>query len=352
MMTNNDNNFLQNNEAFQPKAERWRNWFFILALLSGLGYLSLKPFLVSWAAGARVKIEAVVINTLKINNPARVGGDKIVLPPPIPLPPMPTRKPDSVNLTDEFTARGIMARDLESGQVLFTKNEYQKWPLASVTKLLSALVLLDLNFDFTTNTVAISGDLADSYVAQGVEYKAEDLWTAALVASSNRSIASLAAASGLSEEAFIAKMNSKAKELGMMDTYVEDPTGLNVNNVTTASDAAFLVAEAMRHDKIKDTLLIKKINLQDVDGENSLDIWNTDWLLLNWIPNKFLEFRGGKTGYIIASDYNFVMQVGDGNGNLVNIAILGATSHEARFVEAKKVAEWVFESYEWVEQNS
>lgn len=351
MMMNDDSNFLQNNEAIQPKVERWRNWFFILALLGGLGYLSLKPFLISWATGARVKIETVFINTLKINNPARVGGDKVVLPPPIPKPPEPIKKVDGVDLTDEFSARGIMARDLESGKVLFTKNEYQKWPLASVTKLLSALVLLDLDFDFTTNTIAISGDLADSYVVQGVEYKAEDLWSAALVASSNRSIASLANATGLSEADFITKMNSKAMELGMIDTHVEDPTGLNVNNVTTASDAAFLIAEAMRHDKIKDTLLIKKINLHDVDGENSLDIWNTDWLLLNWIPNKFLEFKGGKTGYIIASDYNFVMQVGDGNGHLVNIAILGAESHEARFVEAKKVAEWVFLNFEWVEQQ-
>ncbi|MEK7644278.1 MAG: serine hydrolase [Patescibacteria group bacterium] len=345
-----DNNFLANNEISTPKIDRWRNWFFVLVLLAGAGYLSLKPFLTGWVAGAKIKIEAVVISNLKISKTASVGGDKVVLPPPLPKPPTPTRRADSVDLVEPFTARAIMARDLASGYVLFAKNEYQKWPLASVTKLLSALVLLDMNFDFATTTVSATGELADSYVAQGVEYQAEDFWLAALVASSNRSIMSLAVATGLTEDEFVAKINAKAKELGMPDTHLEDPTGLDPDNTTTASDAATLIAEAVRHDKIRMALLTREINLADAEGENKLHIWNTDWLLLNWIPNQFLEFNGGKTGYIAVSDYNFVMQVGDGNGHLVNIAVLGAESHEARFVEAKKVAEWVFESFEWVIQ--
>lgn len=349
MMINSDNNnFLLNNEITQPKFERWRNWFFVLAILSCLGYFSLKPFFVSWVDVAKVKIEAVMVDRLKINNFTHAGGDKVILPPPIPKPPEPIKKAEGVELEDQFTAQCIMARDSESGKVLFTKNEYQKWPLASVTKLLSALVLLDLNLDFSTTTAAASGEMVDSYVIAGVEYKIQDLWEASLVGSSNRSAASLAGATGLTRDEFVAKMNAKAKELGMTDTFVKDPTGLDPNNLSTASDVAILIAEAMRHGKIRDTLLIREINLQDARGGHKLHIWNTDWLLLNWIPNSFTEFKGGKTGYIAASDYNFVMQVGDGQGHLVNIAVLGAASHEARFIEAQKVAEWIFKNFEWV----
>jgi D-alanyl-D-alanine carboxypeptidase len=76
-------------------------------------------------------------------------------------------------------------------------------------------------------------------------------------------------------------------------------------------------------------------------------MWSTDWILLGWIPNKLPEFFGGKTGYTVAAGYNFTMRAGDGKGHMVDVVILGATSHEARFNEAKDIAEWVFANYDW-----
>jgi D-alanyl-D-alanine carboxypeptidase len=80
-------------------------------------------------------------------------------------------------------------------------------------------------------------------------------------------------------------------------------------------------------------------------------MWNTNWLLLGWINNQLFDLRGGKTGYINASGYNFAMQVGDANDNIVSVIVLGTKSHEARFEESRDVAVSVFENYAWPERR-
>ncbi|MEK7083965.1 MAG: hypothetical protein AAB932_01920, partial [Patescibacteria group bacterium] len=71
------------------------------------------------------------------------------------------------------------------------------------------------------------------------------------------------------------------------------------------------------------------------------------WLLLGWIPHQFPKFIGGKTGYITVSGYNFVVEVEDAAGRRVAAVILGANAHEARFTEARDIAKWAFENYQW-----
>ena len=75
-------------------------------------------------------------------------------------------------------------------------------------------------------------------------------------------------------------------------------------------------------------------------------MWNTDWILLDWIPNEFAVFHGGKTGYITASGYNFTMRV-ENDGHMLDVVVLGASSHEGRFTEARDIAKWVFTNYKW-----
>jgi D-alanyl-D-alanine carboxypeptidase (penicillin-binding protein 5/6) len=190
----------------------------------------------------------------------------------------------------------------------------------------------------------------------GYTYTLDELWQAALVGSSNKAVLTLANAlewpnssAGGSEVIFVERMNQKALELGMADTHFKDPTGLSEENIASASDIAILLNEALRQDKVRETLQIKEINLYSKERKKNHHIWNTDWLLLGWIPQAFPEFIGGKTGYISASGYNFAMQVGDGLGHKINVVILGAASHEARFTEAKQAAEWAFANYTWPE---
>jgi len=252
-----------------------------------------------------------------------------------------------------FTAFGMAVRDVASGKILYEKNSKEEHPIASITKLMSALSILERNPEWTaTTTVTREDDLSDNYMYAGDTFTLDELWKAALVGSSNKAIYTLADAVGISSESFAARMNQKAIELGMSQTHFVEPTGLNAENVSTAEDLTKLLSEAMKHKEIRDTVLIPEMNLYSEVRGKTQHMWNTDWLLLGWIPNAFTEFYGGKTGYITASGYNFSMRVGDGNGHLIDVVVLGTDTHEARFTEARDIAEWIFQNYTWEENRN
>jgi len=276
-----------------------------------------------------------------------VGGDReVIIPPAPPAPQLPIFKGE-VLPAQNFTAEAMIVKDNKTGTVLYRKNEYTKRSLASITKLMSALVILEKNPDWGQVATVISDDIEDTHMYAGDTYTLEDLWNSALVASSNKAILTLADAAGWPREAFIARMNEKARELGMSDAVFADATGLSEDNQASASDVAILLNEAMKSEKISKTILVKEYNLYSKERAQKHHMWNTDWILLGWIPNKLPEFFGGKTGYTVAAGYNFTMRAGDGKGNLIDVVVLGATSHESRFNDAKYISEWVFNNYEW-----
>jgi D-alanyl-D-alanine carboxypeptidase len=139
-------------------------------------------------------------------------------------------------------------------------------------------------------------------------------------------------------------MNIKARELGMFDASFFEPSGLNADNVASASDVAILLEEAMKHKEIVDAVNLPSYTL--ATNRNQEKIWNTNWLLMRWVPHHFSSIIGGKTGYIPESGYNFAMQV-EQDGRTLTVVILGADSNEARFTEARDIAEWVYANYEW-----
>lgn len=252
-----------------------------------------------------------------------------------------------VDLKKDFEAESLIVKDHDSGKVLLEQNPYQEHSMASITKLMSALVFLETNPDWNRRVSVVSDDIIGSHVSAGESYKVKDLWSAALVGSSNKSMLTLADVVNWPREAFVQRMNQKALELGMSDTYFVEPTGLEKENVSTASDIAILLSEALKYKKIQQTLTKEELNLKP--GNNSIKhhVWNTNWVLLDWIPNDFSNIYGGKTGYIEASGYNFSVQVSDNNGHLLDVVVLGTDSHEKRFTVARDAAQWVFENYNW-----
>lgn len=272
-------------------------------------------------------------------------GDAIV-PPKIEPPKLPVLISTSTPPAD-LSAEAYIVKDAETGMLLAGKEEYKQWPIASITKLMSALVLLEHDIDWATTTTVVADELIDTHMYAGDTYTLEELWQAGLVASSNKAIMSLVDATNWEREAFVARMNQKAGELGMTDTVFVEPTGLNDGNVSTASDIALLLEEALRQEKIQQTLVQPELEIYSREREKAHHMWNTNWLLLGWIPNTFETIYGGKTGYITASGYNFSMQASDDQGHDVFVVVLGADVHEARFTEARDVALWAYEAYEW-----
>lgn len=339
-------NFLEI-DVVKDKSNTWRNVVVVFLLILTIGGFLTKKFFVNESnfgeiAGQWKRIEKIVLD----NSHIQTGGDIDVKPIEVPKP----RLPELVGVmrqSEEFSAKAMIVKDTKTGTVLFSKSEYEPRPLASITKLMSALVILDQNPDWATTTVVIGADSLDAHMYAGDVYTFQDLWFSALVGSSNKAIISMVNSLGFTEEQFVKMMNEKAKLLGMSNTFFSDASGLSAENVSTASDVVLLLKEVESKEKISNALMTKEYSLFSNERNESHHMWNTDWVLLGWMPNDLKEFFGGKTGFISASGYNFTMRAGDGAGHMVDVVVLGADTHENRFKEAVDITNWVFANYKW-----
>ncbi len=335
----------------QDPSTKWRNLFAVVVVVLGVGFtVGPKIGLDKPVLAASNKILPKIVPSYKPHNV--IGGDITVEPPrPLPPPPPVPMLVGELTSSSAFSAKGIFVKDLASNKVLYAKNEYEPRPLASITKLMSTLVLLERPIDWTATSTAVEGDLADNHVYAGESMTLEDFWNAALIASSNRSVVTLVKATGWTEEQFVERMNQKALELGMTGTHFFEPTGLDESNISTASDVALLLDEAVKNEKISRAMLEKEYNLDLIGVKAPRHIWSTNWLLLGWVPQNTFTILGGKTGYIPAAGYNFAMKVKNDAGRELSVIILGADVHEERFTEARDVADSVYKAYQWPEQN-
>lgn len=276
------------------------------------------------------------------------GGDLTPLDLPKAKPTVPLAK-DTSKFTGGITAVSALVVDDKTGTVLYEKNTQEVRSLASVTKLMSALVLLDLSPRWASTTEILAEDLDASshHLNAGEKFLLSDLWQVALVGSSNVAINALARESGLARDEFVARMNAKAQNLGLVSARFADPTGLDNRNMAKAGDVALLLNAALAKEKIIKALQTAEYYASPIDKKQRR-VWNTNWLLTHWIPSEFKGVQiAGKTGYILDSDYNFVVRLTDSLGHGIRAVILGSASNETRFTEARDLANWVFGHYLW-----
>ena len=281
------------------------------------------------------------------------GGDLPVAQLPASQPTMPLRNKGSQDFNGDLTAVSALVVDDKTDTVLFSKNADEVRPLASITKLMSAMVLLELPIDWSTSTVVQAEDIdVDNHINVGEEFVLNDLWNIALIGSSNNSIKALVRSSGISEDNFVTLMNKKAQNLGLSSAHFVEPTGLDPGNVASAADAAKLLKEALKYNKILKTMQVGEYYAHPLNQDKSRRVWTTNLLLTNWVPNDFkVENIVGKTGYIDDSRYNFVVRLGDNYGHALRVVILGAGSNDLRFSEARDLAEWTLNDYLWPDQD-
>jgi len=219
-------------------------------------------------------------------------------------------------------------------RVLFEKEGNIQLPIASLTKLMTAIVVLD-NYDLSSIiTVDKAADFyypLDNDVKLGDTLPVESLLEIMLIGSSNRAAYVLAEGpqGNMGVQKFVNLMNQKAEELGLQNTYFSDPTGLSPNNISTASDLAKLGEYILRnYPKISDVSKAKEFYVP-----NFGNISNTDQLL-GEIP----EVVCSKTGFTAAAKGCLLLVVNNpkSNGYLINV-ILGA---DDRFSDMKKVIDW------------
>jgi len=230
---------------------------------------------------------------------------------------------------------------------LYSKEAEAVQPIASISKLMTALVFLEHNPGWeTTYSFTAADNVAGGRLAffPGDEASLEDIFKASLVASDNGATIALVHASGLSEEEFSAAMNAKAQALGLKQTKFSDATGLSDKNVSTAREVAIMAREALSHREIAEATSLKEYRFQTVGGRDKY-VESTDYLLFDSEPQAF-SILGGKTGYTDEAGYCFVGRFRDqASGQEIISAVLGSAGKNERFRESKALANWIFSSY-------
>jgi len=242
-------------------------------------------------------------------------------------------------------SESVLVRFADTGEVLLAKNPDEVRPIASVTKLVSALVLAEIAPELLTATTAITIDELDkdrlkyskSRIAIGKSYPARDLLVAALSASDNRAICALARSCGLERIAFVDRMNQMATGLGMMRSTFVDPAGLDPGNVSTARDLMALVAAAASNALIRSAGLVTRVDLIDQRG-STLTLTCSNRLARSDRWNVVV----GKTGYTVEAGRAFVVRV-DIENRPVDMVFLGAREMQSVFGDAGRVRRWIVE---------
>jgi D-alanyl-D-alanine endopeptidase (penicillin-binding protein 7) len=226
--------------------------------------------------------------------------------------------------------------DQSTDEVLFSKNDTAVQPIASITKLMTALVFIETGESLRTVVEIEPEDREDAsrtIFRAGEDVTAHDLLFASLLNSDNVAARGLVKASGLTPPEFVARMNRKARLLGLADTHFEDPTGLDPRNVSTALDCAALVGSATRDPFLRTILMTREHSFRT--DRRLHTIHSTNRLLL--ATDKIVV---GKTGFISEAGYCFASCF-DSAGRDLAVVVLGARSPSARFREANDLIKWV-----------
>jgi D-alanyl-D-alanine carboxypeptidase len=259
------------------------------------------------------------------------------------------RKKDEGRIGVETSAKAAIAVDWDTGTVLYAKNAYEPLPIASITKLVSALVVLGEGMDPEAEVGILGGDMRPGgiqYIVPGERIRAKDLLNVSLVASSNDATAALARSTGLSSDAFVERMNALASDIGMTQAHFVEPTGLDSRNAATAQDVAVLIRHALDKQEVRDAVLRKKYAFTAASGLDHV-VGSTDELLGSFLDEPPYRFLGGKTGYLGEAGYCFGAAAEDGSGHRVISVVLGAETRADRFTEVKNLLFWVFDVYAW-----
>lgn len=258
-------------------------------------------------------------------------------------------KKDLARLGIETSSRSIAVIDWSTGVPLFEKNADKPQAIASITKLMTALVVLSTDPDWDkVVSVGASDELPGgvAYLAPGEKVKVRDLLHMSLIASSNGATMALARSTGLTDQEFAAKMNELAQGFGMRHSHFDEPTGLDSGNVASARDVAILLKQALSSEIIQD-IVTKKVYEFVSESARPHKIATTDMLLDSFLSKPPYVFLGGKTGYIDEAGYCFSAAVRNATGDSVIAVALGAPTRDDRFTDVKRSIFWAFDAFEW-----
>jgi serine-type D-Ala-D-Ala endopeptidase (penicillin-binding protein 7) len=241
----------------------------------------------------------------------------------------------------KLMSTAALVLDAKTGETLFAKNADVVHPIASITKLMTAMVVLDAKLPMDEAVQISSEDLdtlkgTKSRLPVGAHFRRDDLIRIALVASDNRAAAALGRSYPGGTAAFVDAMNAKAKVLGLGATRFVDSSGLDPENVSSPADLGRLVAEASTYGLIRDYSTTPALDVTLPDSGRKVNYLNTNALVRagTW------DIGLSKTGYISESGKCLVMQAMIANTPIV-IVLLDSWGRLTRIGDANRIKRWL-----------
>lgn len=240
-----------------------------------------------------------------------------------------------------LTSNNALVVDTESGRVLFSKNPTAAASIASITKLMTAMVTLDAQLSLD-EPITISTEDVDviknthSRLKLGTTLSRRETMRLALMSSENRAAAALGRSYPGGITAFVQAMNKKAAALGMVNTRYVDSTGLSSANQSTAEDLVRMVHAAVNYQPIRDFTTTAEYWIEPAPGKRVLNYHNSNALMRdpNW------NIIVSKTGFIQEAGRCLVM-IARVNNHPITIVMLDANGKQARLSDAHRIKQWL-----------
>ena len=250
---------------------------------------------------------------------------------------------DSLNLSSE----AAILMDAESGKILYEKNTQEQLPMASMTKIMSMLLIMEnieegnLTYEdkvlISENASGMGG--SQVFLQAGEEYTVSDLLKCIAVSSANDAVVAMAEKISGSVDAFVTLMNERAKELGLENTNFANPHGLDdENHHSTAYDMAVMARELLKHEDILKYTSIYEDYLTKPDGSQ---VWLVD-------TNRLVRFYDGvdglKTGYTTEAGYCLTATAKKSDLRLISV-VMASSSAEERSSDTSTLLTYGFNSF-------
>ena len=231
--------------------------------------------------------------------------------------------------------------DAESGDIIYQKKANEKSSIASLTKLMTAMVIIDSNLDLDKKITITKNDFdkikgTTSRLWLGSELSRKELLSIALIASDNRAASAISNSYPGGKKAFVQAMNVKAKQLGMDDTLFADPTGLDKNNISTAIDLVKMTQAAQQYPLIRELSTLSYYEAHIKNKKIKLNYNNTNLL----VRQGLWDIDISKTGYIREAGKCLIIQTTVMDKPIIMV-FLKSYGKYTRTADAKRVKKWL-----------
>jgi len=239
----------------------------------------------------------------------------------------------------DVRAEAAIIYNPETGEILWENHSKEQRSIASITKVMTALVFLDSGAPLNQMVTVQRSDVSrasTTYLRNGFTLTAEDLLNLLLVGSDNAAARALARISPMGYDGFIESMNLRARQLGLESTTYADPSGLMAENLSSAYDQARLIAFAAADERLG--AIMRKTSYSTQVGKRMITANSTNQI----VRTGDIDVVGGKTGFINRSGYCLATLLRlPSTGQQVAVVVLGAKTNASRFWETRHLFNWM-----------